>query len=555
MVNRGFSFTIWIIFLLLLGSLSIGAADVEITCSPAELTAFQGEKINLSLEVKNNLIESLRPDKNYFLSYHIYDTQMKLLQFENPRFRLPKVLRRKKTSTFKLPIFFNYKKGGTYIVELDLVKEGEFWGSQKKWETAKVKVYLKSLFSAEFSNKYQPIFCQTNNPLINREQYLLRITLKNNEIKKNNKIFGFAAGSNYPALWIRDIATFISYALDQYSFDTLANSVEGFLEHQREDGQIVDWIDTSGNTDKNTVQTDQESSLVLAAYELWQRNPQWIYKKIKGKKIIDGLESALGWVWKTKRDKKWNLIYSGFTADWGDVENTFPDERASKLSKKSILAFSVYTQSKFIQAVDRMIEMLGSRMAKDNKKRISTWRKASQILKSQTHKHLYLKEKGYFISHIVPATDQYLEMEKEMLAVGGNAEAIIAGLLNKNQIAKFLSELNRRREKYKLKTVSFTLIPPYPAGFFSYHLLAHPWSYQNGGEWDWIGGRVVKALFLYGFVEEAKKYLIEIIRKNLDNLCIYEWEGLHGRGITSALFYTGAAGVIGEAIRLGYGKK
>jgi hypothetical protein len=145
-------------------------------------------------------------------------------------------------------------------------------------------------------------------------------------------------------------------------------------------------------------------------------------------------------------------------------------------------------------------------------------------------------------------------MEKNMLAVGGNAEAIIAGLMNRQQVKKFLEVLEQRRKTYKLRTVSFTLIPPYPEGFFPHHLMRHPWSYQNGGEWDWIGGRVVKALFIMGFSKEAETYLLEIVRKNLANFCIYEWEDRTGTG-RGAYFYVGAAGVIGDAIVQGYCKE
>ena len=264
--------------------------------------------------------------------------------------------------------------------------------------------------------------------------------------------------------------------------------------------------------------------------------------------------SSLAWLWEKKRDKKWNLIFSGFTADWGDVENTFPDERALKLSSKSTLVFSTYIQAKYIQAIGCLIQILKSTLPPSQKQKIQKWKKISKIVRSQSIRHLYLKDKGYFITHVVPTTDRYFKMEKEMLAVGGNAEAITAGLMSKDQIMKFLLELEKRREKHQLKTVSFTLIPPYPEGFFPHHLLTHPWTYQNGGEWDWIGGRVVKALFLNGLKKEAEKYLIEIAKKNLSNLCIYEWEDRNGRGVTSSLFYTGAAGVLAEAIKIGYGK-
>ncbi|MCP5046683.1 MAG: hypothetical protein GY940_05900, partial [bacterium] len=330
-------------------------------------------------------------------------------------------------------------------------------------------------------------------------------------------------------------------------------SVELFLRHQGTGGEIVDWVDISGKTGKNTVETDQESSLLLAAAEIAVSNPRWLSKQVKGKTILNRLEMALEWVWKQKRSVKDNLITSGFTADWGDVENTYPDQRATSLSDRSTLVYSIYTQSKMIQAIDRLIGMLKQVPTQTTSAQVKRWTARKDLLARQSMKHLYLKDMGYFITHIVPGADKrkYFKMEKEILPVGGNAEAMIAGLMDHRQIKRFLEVLEKRRKQYQLRTVSFTLLPPYPEGFFPHHLLRRPWSYQNGGEWDWIGARVVKGLFLKGFPGQAEGYLLEIVKKNLANYCIYEWEDRWGTG-QEALFYVGAAGVIGDAILTGY---
>ena len=132
-----------------------------------------------------------------------------------------------------------------------------------------------------------------------------------------------------------------------------------------------------------------------------------------------------------------------------------------------------------------------------------------------------------------------------------NAEAIRAGLMDKAEIARLLRVLAERRRQYQLRTVSFVLLPPYPEGFFPHPLLRSPWSYQNGGEWDWIGGRLVSALYQTGFRAEAEKYLKEIAEKNLAEMNIFEWSDRGGGG-QGASFYAGAAGVLGEAILAGH---
>jgi hypothetical protein len=541
----------FIIFCQLLSG--VESVGIQLDCSETKVTAFQGEKVVITFSATNHMKKTIRHGSNHFLSYHIYDAKGKLLQFDNRRYNIPRVLRRRKTVSFQLPMFFSYPKPGDYIIQFDIVNEGQYWGSHKKWQTCRIKLKLKSLISPEFKNKYLTQLIPTGNPLLDQEQYLLRITLNNCQVKTSDgNLFGFAAGSDYPQVWIRDTATFIAYAKLFYSFDELAPGIEMFMAHQGHQGDIVDWIDLSGKVDKNTVETDQESSLVLAAYQIATSNPKWLTKKINNKTILQRLDLALQWVWQHKRNKKYQLIYSGFTADWGDNENTYPDQRATKLSPKSTLVFGIYTQAKYLQAIDALINMAQIQPAPAiiSKKRIQQWQQRRRLIQKQAQKVLYLKDKGYYITHIVPTEDKekYFKMESEMLPVGGNAEAILAGLMDKSQTQRFLHVLQQRRKEYKLRTVSFTLLPPYPEGFFPHHLLFHPWSYQNGGEWDWIGARVVKALLFKGFPKEALEYLLEIVKKNLANFCIYEWEDRQGTG-RGALFYVGAAGVIGDAIQ------
>jgi hypothetical protein len=552
-IKRRFVLLILLVFL----QLTCSGVDVEIRCRPGQVSVFQGEKVVFTMEVANHMVDSIRPGSNHFISYHLYDPKGKSISYDNRRFGIPVVLRRKKTTRFQLPVYFDYSRGGDYVVEFDIVKEGEFWGSGRNWKTCRVKLHLKSLFSGEFKNKYLSFFCSTGNELLDREQYLLRMTLKNSEIRDaGGNIFGFSPGSAYPQVWVRDTATFIGYAGRFYPFRTLARSVELFMEHQGADGEVVDWVDISGGTGKNTVETDQESSLVLAAYETGRENPGWFLKKIKGITVLDRLETALEWVWRNKRSAGDHLIYSGFTADWGDIENTYPDQRATRLSDRSTPVYSIYTQAKYIQAIECLIKIFRQLNASGQTGRLQKWGGRLLTLRSQCKKLLYLEDKGYFITHIVPsdAKGKYYRLEKEMLAVGGNAEAIIAGLMDRPGVERFLRVLEERRKKYGLASVSFTLIPPYPAGFFPHHLLTRPWSYQNGGQWDWIGARVVKALLLSGFKKEAGTYLLEIVGKNLERFNINEWED-RGGSPQGSDFYVGAAGLIGECIFLGYPKR
>jgi hypothetical protein len=538
-----------ILLFLLVGLYPLSSAPVELSCSTQTITAYQGEKILLNLKVKNNLNENLRPADQYFLSYHLYDRKGNLISFNNRRFILPVIIKKKHFSHFTLPIYFDYDRSGLYRVEFDLVKEGEFWGAARGWKTCRFQLDLKELISSEFKNRYLKTFYSTDIPILNKEQYVLRITLKNCEIIKDNRIWGFSTGSLYPQIWIRDTSTFIAYAKHHYPLKIFQNMVELFFAHQQDNGEIADWIDISGKSDKNTVSSDQESSMVMAAYEIAIEQSLWLKKKIRGKTITERLEMALTWVWKKRRDPEWNLIYSGLTADWGDVDNSYPDQRATKMSDRSTLVFSTYTQAKYLQAMEKLL-FIFSHLKKYQK--VDIWKKRHRVIRKQTLKHLYLKDRGYFIIHICPTSDRHLNIEKEILPIGGNAEAILAGLMSPKQIRKFLRVLKQKRKTYGLPNICFTLLPPYPEGFFSHPALSIPWHYQNGGQWDWIGAKLVKAMFLSNFRQEAKAYLLEIASKNIANFGIFEWEDRGGNPLWSSMFYVGAAGVIGDAILNGY---
>jgi hypothetical protein len=339
----------------------------------------------------------------------------------------------------------------------------------------------------------------------------------------------------------------MGYARFFYPLADLQGIIDRFFVAQGPQGEIQDWIDSIGRCDKNTVESDQESSLVLAAWHLALDDPSWLRGEVAGVSRLRRLEMALEWLWQKRRDTKRRLIWSGFTADWGDVERSYPDQRAIKLSDRSRRTFSTYAQSLFIQAAQKlalMAERLGDKVM------AGKWRQREREVAGETRRQLFLADRGYFLVHRVEGKDDVLRWERNILAVGGNAEAMRAGLMTRAEIARFLRVLEERRAQYGLRTVSFTLLPPFPENFFPHPLLRSPWSYQNGGEWDWIGGRLVSALYRAGFRREADVYLEEIVAKNLAEMNIFEWSDRGGNG-RGALFYAGAAGVLGEAILFG----
>ena len=522
------------------------AAEVQLECEESSLSLFQGEVVSVRLRLVNRGSQRLADDNRFFISYHLLDRQGHVLVFDNRRFSLPRLILPHSRSVFSLPLFFACPPG-SYRVQIDLVKEGEFWGSRLGWGAPQIALTVRPLFSETFRKKYLRTLFVAADEDFNREQYVLRQVFKNSEIRSGGMLFGFAAGSAYPALWIRDMATFIRSARWHYPFNDLRHGVEQFFRAQKEDGEVADWIDRNGRSDKNTVESDQESSLVIAAAELALGNPSWLRREIAGRTPLVRMDQALDWLWRNRRDPGSGLLTSGFTIDWGDVERSYPDQRAVKLSDRSQPVVGIYTQAKFLQAAVRLADIYGLFSDREKERK---WRDRSDWIRQAARRRLYLKERGYFISHVACGDPSFRQLEEGMLAVGGNAEAILAGMLNRGEVEAFVKVLERRQEEYRLRSVSFTLIPPYPEGFFPHPLLRQPWSYQNGGEWDWIGGRVVQALFASGFRQEALAHLREIVSKHLREFTVFEWQDRSGNG-RGAANYVGAAGVVGEALMRG----
>jgi hypothetical protein len=74
-----------------------------------------------------------------------------------------------------------------------------------------------------------------------------------------------------------------------------------------------------------------------------------------------------------------------------------------------------------------------------------------------------------------------------------------------------------------------------------------PYEYQNGGQWDWFGARLVLAAFERGHSVWARARLTEIARRAKAAGGLYEWYDRQGRGQGSPR-YAGSAGALGDAV-------
>jgi glycogen debranching enzyme len=183
--------------------------------------------------------------------------------------------------------------------------------------------------------------------------------------------------------------------------------------------------------------------------------------------------------------------------------------------------------------------------------RAEFWRKKAAALRENANRRLWQEDKGFYRVHIHLEPWPHDFDEDNMFPMGGNAQAVISGLADPNQARRIIEQALRRQKEYGVSTISGVLLPPYPSGFFKHPAMDDPFEYQNGGQWDWFGGRLVLAMFENGFSRTAREKLIEIIRKNVANGGLFEWDTREGAGRGSD-YYAGSAGSLARALFEGY---
>lgn len=410
-----------------------------------------------------------------------------------------------------------------------------------------------------------------------RNEYLYRMqTMFRPTLEANRKSFpgtlgtitGFGAGQVYPQVWLRDSATLIPVSRFYYSREYLTSWLEEHLAHQGSDGQLFDWIAPAPashfaryapkardlnpapafmSADKNTVEADQESSAVVAAFQIYQitGDRDWLSKEIAGQRLIERLDAALEYLSNERSDPESGLIVSGFSADWGDVSPIYPDARAIYLDDATPRVVGLYTNCQFYSAAANLSELFD---ALGRTTRADYWREKAALTKESINRTLWQPDKGFYRMHVVatPALVEGWQDDSDIFAMGGNALAVLYGVADDRQAQNIFDVAEKRRAEAKISTISGSLLPPYPQGFFTHPLMKNEYSYQNGGQWDWLGARFVLAEFERGYSERARRHLVEIARKVAARSKLYEWHTKDGRG-RGSWNYAGSAGALGAA--------
>lgn len=371
---------------------------------------------------------------------------------------------------------------------------------------------------------------------------------------------GFTAGDGYGEVWIRDLNTFIELSCKVNDKSQIRKHLITFFQFQQPDGAILDgYIPASKATiygkfykselapeymgHKNTVETDQETSLVqaVAKYVRSTGDKSILTDKVAGLTVKAQMERALDFLLKNRFDEKHGLLWGATTVDWGDVQ---PEHSwGVVIDENTHRAIDIYDNAMFLIAIKDFIAI-----ADLNAGEVGKWNKVYNNIRQNINKYLWDEKAQQYIPHIYlngspfPASFD----ESKIYYHGGTAVAIEAGLLTKKQVKEAYQKMQRNVADAHAATIGLTIYPVYPLGTFENKGMG-PYSYQNGGDWTWFGGRMVTQLIRYNLLSEAKEALAPMLDRVVKNNGFYEWYTPDNKPMGSSSF-RGEAGVLWTAI-------
>ena len=371
---------------------------------------------------------------------------------------------------------------------------------------------------------------------------------------------GFNAGDGYGEVWIRDYNTFIELSAEVFESEVLKENLLVFFKMQGDDGNIIDGfipkekavqsdigytyifsdLEPRYGGHKNTVETDQESSLIQAVHKYVQvsGDKTILNEKVGDKTVAERLEWAMDFLMNHRYNKKYGLLWGATTADWGDVQPEH--DWGVYFTDDTHYALDIYDNAMFLIALDNLIELLPNTKNK--------WQPIQNQIAENTRKHLWDEANQKFIPHIYlngsPFPDDF--NENEIYYHGGTAVAIEAGLLSEKEIMISLEKMVANVKSSGAGSIGLTMYPPYPKGFYKNKGM-YPYGYQNGGDWTWFGGRMIQELIKHDFVEEAYEQIQPLVKRVKDNDGFFEWYTVDNEPKGSGTF-RGSAGVLYKAI-------
>jgi len=372
---------------------------------------------------------------------------------------------------------------------------------------------------------------------------------------------GFTAGDGYPQVWIRDLNTFIETACEVYDPSVIREKLLVFFTLQQPDSQIVDgyvlkghvsWYDpniyTSPNDTthvgfKNTVETDQESSLIQAIGKYINKtgDSTILEESIAGFTVRQRLSMAVGYLLKHRFSEKYGLLTGATTQDWGDCQ--VEGGAVVDIDNKTHWCVDIYDNAMFVISLGYMTDFEEEQSEKQK------WDSLRQSVKRNIREYLWDGTKSKFIPHVYLDGSPFPAdfNENAIHFHGGTAIAIEAGILSKDEMLTVYRQMVDNVKLSGAPTIGLTLYPPYPDGIIKDSNTCKPYIYQNGGDWTWFGGRMVQQLIANGFVAEAYESIRPMLDRVIANDKFSEWYSVDGKPNGSGDF-RGEAGVLAKAV-------
>ncbi len=371
---------------------------------------------------------------------------------------------------------------------------------------------------------------------------------------------GLRAGTTYPEVWIRDTNTFIEAALPVTNPAAMRDALRSFLFFQGSEGDIPDgFLPQSTNRTaasrtsprlpgvaafKNTVESDQESSLVSAVrkYVDVTQDHAFLDEDVDGMTVRQRLAFALRYILRHRWDSARGLVWAGATIDWGDIEPE--DKLGDQIDERSHPACSIYPNAMFAVALRDYIQMAGPE-AKD----AALFAKTRNGLAGAVRRHLWDARAGKYRTHLYLKGSPFPRGfdEDAIYYLGGTAIAVEAGFLTPVEIRRSLTLMRNAVQAAHASSIGLTVYPPYPKDYFLNPNAAEPYRYQNGGDWCWFGARMVQQLIAYGMVADAYQEFSPMLDRVVKHGDFYEWwtPGNEPRG---SAHFRGSAGVMLKAM-------
>lgn len=370
---------------------------------------------------------------------------------------------------------------------------------------------------------------------------------------------GFSAGTSYNEVWIRDFNTFIKGSLKVHPKEEVKTNLLMFFKIQGEDGNIVDGVVDSAKANvgykyryspllrgwaahKNTVETDQESSLVQAVKKYIDvTGDKAILNEVIGDKtVLRRMEDAFSYIQKDRWSAKYGLVTGATTIDWGDVQSETGWGVA--INDKTKWAIDIYDNAMYVKAIHDFLAMKPK-----SYKTQKDWASVAAGVTKNVRKYLWDAKTQKYIPHIYlngsPFSPDF--NEKEILYTGGSVCAILAGFNTAAEVKEINRQMVAAAAKEKHATIGITVYPPYPAKQYPN---MQPYNYQNGGDWTWFGGRMMGALIDYGYVNDAYTELSPMLDRALANKGFFEWYDVQTGAPKGSGDFRGEAGVLYDAI-------